>query len=82
MCCLACFSSLLLLCNWFCFCSLQDGQFLLCQPESLVYDPVIYQASANGAIITGFDISSTFQAIAFADSAGIQPTRATSTVTL
>lgn len=35
-----------------------------------MYDPLIYQASTNGAMVTGLDNSTTFQAIALADSAG------------
>lgn len=50
---------------------LQTGEFLLCQPEGLVYDSLIYQTSTNGAVVMGLDISSTFQALAFSDSAGM-----------
>ncbi|XP_065071436.1 PAN2-PAN3 deadenylation complex catalytic subunit PAN2-like [Rhopilema esculentum] len=48
----------------------QAGQFLFCQPENLVYDPLIYQASTHGAAVMDFDISSSYQALAFADSSG------------
>ena len=49
---------------------LQIGQFFLCQPESLVIDQVIYQSSTHGAMIMDFDISTSYQALAFGDAAG------------
>eukprot|EP00794_Sanderia_malayensis_P005348 gene5348-6019_t len=52
-----------------CVVASQVGQFLLCQPESLMYDPLIYQTSAHGAVLD-FDISTSYQAMAFGDSAG------------
>jgi len=48
----------------------QAGQFLLCQPESLVVDPTIYQLSNQGAAVMDCDVTETYQGMVFGDSAG------------
>jgi hypothetical protein len=47
----------------------QTGQFVLCQPESLVVDPGLYQLNNQGSIMDCC-VSDTFQCLGFGDEAG------------
>lgn len=49
----------------------QTGQFILAQPDSIVVDPGIYQVNNQGQSIMDCCVSETYQAIGFADSAGL-----------
>jgi len=48
----------------------QSGQFVLCQPDSLVVDPGIYQVNNQGAAVMDCCVSETYQCLGFGDAAG------------
>lgn len=48
----------------------QSGQFVFCQPDSLVVDPDMYQVNNQGAAIMDCCVSDNYQSLAFGDTSG------------